>query len=402
MPSQANHQPYPGLNERELLRAMSKLMVGVTCSVILCGALSCASTAVAKGTSNLAISADSNASDDDVSAIVDVKAEPYSTCAGEVDKAGVKRTLPRQIITVSGAAFWDWRINGHVSAGNWTVKMSCRGNVWSAVRATRFPAAAGLGPGREQELFVPGSLKLGSVKGSSVGRGGGGVRSLYPIGQCTWWVSLLRPDLPWFPGKEGDAANWAVAAEKRHIPTGTMPEEGAVAVFAPGQYEAGPNGHVAYVLSVDSAAHTITVSEYNFRKSNTEDTRTVSSLGLIFIYVPAPPQPESAGPVIPSAPAPPAASATYSETSGGIVHTWTGYANAGGIEGPLIPSNSTVQVTCKVMGFTVEDGNPWWYQVASSPWGNEYFASADAFYNDGATSGSLKGTPFLDPNVPTC
>jgi hypothetical protein len=380
---------------------MSKLVVGLTCGVILCGALSYTATAAAKGTSNLAISANSTASDADVSAIVEVKAETHTTCAGAIDKAGLKRTLPRQTLTASGAAFWEWRINGHVSAGNWTAKIYCRGNVWSAMRETGFPAAAGLGPGRERELFVPGSLKFGGVKGNSDGSGGGGVRSLYPIGQCTWWVSLLRPDLPWFPGKEGDAANWAVSAKKRNIPTGTVPEVGSVAVFAPGQYEAGPHGHVAYVLSVDSA-DTITVSEYNFRKSMKEDTRTVSSLGLVFIYLPAPPSPESAGTVVPSTPPAPPAPATYSETSGSIVHTWTDSADAGGTEGPFIPSNSTIQATCKVMGFTVEDGNPWWYQVASGQWSNNYFASADAFYNDGATSGSLKGTPFVDPSVPTC
>jgi hypothetical protein len=90
------------------------------------------------------------------------------------------------------------------------------------------------------------------------------------------------------------------------------------------------------------------------------------------------------------------------ETSGGVVHTWTDYANAGGIEGPQIPSNDTVQIACKVSGFTVADGNTWWYRIASSPWNNTYYASADAFYNNGATSGSLLGTPFVDPNVPNC
>jgi len=31
-----------------------------------------------------------------------------------------------------------------------------------------------------------------------------------------------------------------------------------------------------------------------------------------------------------------------------------------------------------------------------------YYASADAFYNNGQTSGSLHGTPFVDNNVPNC
>ncbi len=99
-------------------------------------------------------------------------------------------------------------------------------------------------------------------------------------------------------------------------------------------------------------------------------------------------------------PSPPAS--TYAETSGSVVHTWTDYSDAGGAEGPEIPSNDTVQVACKITGFAVEDGNTWWYLVASSPWNSAYYASADAFYNNGQTSGSLIGTPFVDPAVPDC
>jgi phosphodiesterase/alkaline phosphatase D-like protein len=98
-----------------------------------------------------------------------------------------------------------------------------------------------------------------------------------------------------------------------------------------------------------------------------------------------------------------AAAATYTETTGpGPTHTWTNYHNAGGSEGPSIPDNSTIQVTCRAEGFRVEDGNTWWYQIASSPWNNVYWASADAFYNNGQTSGPLKGTPFVDPKVRLC
>lgn len=95
-------------------------------------------------------------------------------------------------------------------------------------------------------------------------------------------------------------------------------------------------------------------------------------------------------------------SPTYAETTGGVTHTWTNYSDAGGTEGPSIPSNDTVQITCRLQGFRVADGNTWWYQIASGPWSNNYYASADAFYNNGETSGSLQGTPFYDPNVPVC
>jgi len=96
------------------------------------------------------------------------------------------------------------------------------------------------------------------------------------------------------------------------------------------------------------------------------------------------------------------ADATYSETTGSVANTWTNYTNAGGTAGPQIGSNAAVQIACKLAGFRVADGNTWWYRIASNPWNYAYYVSADAFYNDGATSGSLHGTPFVDPAVPDC
>lgn len=93
---------------------------------------------------------------------------------------------------------------------------------------------------------------------------------------------------------------------------------------------------------------------------------------------------------------------SYAETAGGVAHTWTNYSNAGGTEGPSIGSNQTVQITCWVSGFKVADGNTYWYEIGSSPWNDAYYVSADAFYNNGETSGSLHGTPFVDPAVPAC
>jgi hypothetical protein len=104
----------------------------------------------------------------------------------------------------------------------------------------------------------------------------------------------------------------------------------------------------------------------------------------------------------PPPPPPPPSAATYAETTGGATNTWTNYMNAGGIQGPTIPANTTVQIACKLTGFKVSDGNTWWYRIASSPWNGAYHSSADAFYNNGQTSGSLVGTPFVDPAVPTC
>lgn len=109
--------------------------------------------------------------------------------------------------------------------------------------------------------------------------------------------------------------------------------------------------------------------------------------------------PGSGGTAPPLAPPPPP---TYAQTTGGVTNTWTNYTNAGGTQGPTIPKNATVAVSCKVTGFRVADGNTWWYRIASSPWNNAFYASADAFYNNGQTSGTLAGTPFVDPNVRDC
>jgi hypothetical protein len=122
------------------------------------------------------------------------------------------------------------------------------------------------------------------------------------------------------------------------------------------------------------------------------------------------PQVDAFSPPIPSceSPAPSAAEptgpplGTQIETTGGVANTWTDYTNAGGTQGPTIPAVQTVEIACAVTGFRVADGNTWWYRIASSPWNAQFYVSADAFYNNGQTSGSLVGTPFVDPRIPLC
>jgi hypothetical protein len=93
---------------------------------------------------------------------------------------------------------------------------------------------------------------------------------------------------------------------------------------------------------------------------------------------------------------------TYPETVGGVTNTWTDYTNAQGTQCPSISPSQTVQIACKVGGFRVADGDTWWYRIASAPWNSQFYASADAFYNNGQTSGDLHGTPFVDATVPDC
>ncbi len=111
---------------------------------------------------------------------------------------------------------------------------------------------------------------------------------------------------------------------------------------------------------------------------------------------PQPPIPPS----VPPSPSPtPPPTSTHVETTGGLTHTWTDYETAGGTAGATIPGGESVEVACKVQGFRVADGNTWWYMIATSPWDDEFYASADAFYNDRRTTGSLHGTPFVDEAV---
>jgi hypothetical protein len=61
-----------------------------------------------------------------------------------------------------------------------------------------------------------------------------------------------------------------------------------------------------------------------------------------------------------------------------------------------------VLIACRLKGFKVPDGNVWWYLLASKPWSHRFYATADTFYNNGHTSGSLRGSAFVDPKVSHC
>jgi hypothetical protein len=98
----------------------------------------------------------------------------------------------------------------------------------------------------------------------------------------------------------------------------------------------------------------------------------------------------------------PAPAQIFAETTGGVTATWTDYRSGGGAAGSSIPKGQAVQIACVVQGLPVANGNIWWYRVASAPWNGEFYASADAFYNNGQTSGVLQGTPYVDASVPAC
>jgi hypothetical protein len=88
-------------------------------------------------------------------------------------------------------------------------------------------------------------------------------------------------------------------------------------------------------------------------------------------------------------------------TTGTPAHTWANPTQLTGAGPPLGPRQS-VQVLCSVRGYVVQDGDPWWYRLASALWNGHYYATSDAFYNDGATSGPVDDGVVVDDQVPVC
>jgi transcriptional regulator with XRE-family HTH domain len=92
---------------------------------------------------------------------------------------------------------------------------------------------------------------------------------------------------------------------------------------------------------------------------------------------------------------------TWTETTGTPAHTWADATQLTGAGTPLGPRQS-VQVSCRVRGYVVQDGDPWWYRLASAPWNGHYYATSDAFYNNGDTSGPVDTGVVVDEQVPLC
>jgi CHAP domain len=276
-------------------------------------------------------------------------------------------------------------------------------------------------------VLIPGSgwLDGHGVTVYSDGRDGGD--GYY---QCVELINRLITTLHWSPTIWGNANQIYGDASNAYFVkygngSGYRPVPGDIVVWGGGYHGF---GHVQVVNSNNGSS--LTVVEQNASPSG-YNVDPISSSGYVagrngyyvegFLHpkadtigqapaptpAPAPaPTPTTTTPTTTTTstttPTPTPAPTYHNETVGGVAHTWTNYSNAGGNEGPSIASNETVQIACKVTGFKVADGNTWWYRIASSPWDSNYYVSADAFYNDGATSGSLIGTPFVDPAVPNC
>jgi surface antigen len=345
-----------------------------------------------------------NGGDNRLDVILTVKTgTPRSACEGKIWLLSRTRPLPSLRTSSKGGGQWRWEIATDAPGGLLTARVRCTVDHQSVRRTTVFEVRAGPQPSRFfRRIDAVGTMNPGFWTPPNTKNGSGqGGPSLYPPGQCTGFVARLRPDLPFFPDATGDAKNWAVSAADAGWIVNQTPSIGAVAVFKPGQYGAGYMGHVAYVTAV--LGDRIEVLDRNWRGNGATLRRKTRWSGIDFIHARAP-QPIEPSPSVPPANPPPVTPAItlISETTGGYTHTWSDYLTAGGMAGPIIPPYVSVEIACKVIGFAVENGNRWWYRIASEAWGGTFYASADAFYNNGQTTGSLVGTSYVDPAVPNC
>ena len=86
-------------------------------------------------------------------------------------------------------------------------------------------------------------------------------------GQCTWYAAGVRPDVD--PYDRYDASTWLTYA-KGHLPEGTTPQVGAIAVNVPGN-------HVAYVAGIEDGGSELILDEAN-----------VNYDGKVYLNIPTP------------------------------------------------------------------------------------------------------------------
>jgi surface antigen len=84
----------------------------------------------------------------------------------------------------------------------------------------------------------------------------------------------------------GNAYQWAGAAESVGIPVNGTPAPGSVAVYPSSLPGSGGNGHVAFVLSVNASAGTVTVEEYNFNVVGAVGELLGTGQGLVGVVQP--------------------------------------------------------------------------------------------------------------------
>jgi len=103
----------------------------------------------------------------------------------------------------------------------------------------------------------------------------------------------------------------------------------------------------------------------------------------------------------PSQPPAPPSGKTFAELEGSLgAKTFRNPGSAA--EGPKVPPNAHVRVSCKLYAPVFPSVSPegYWYRIASKAWNNRYYAVANTFMNGGTRSGP--GVRYVDKTVPNC
>lgn len=100
------------------------------------------------------------------------------------------------------------------------------------------------------------------------------------VSYTAWMVYEHYGYMPYWGGV-GNANQWPGDARAAHIPTGTTPRAGSVAIYMGGGTD--PFGHAMWVKSVNGDG-TITVDQYNLYYDGNFYETTIPAAGLVYIY----------------------------------------------------------------------------------------------------------------------
>jgi CHAP domain len=324
---------------------------------------------------------------------------------GRHDRAYRVRGVVSNFVVVLPTARDAWQGGWKLTVGCVAPRQHASKRTSAAVLVASFARARGtltLGQPDIEALQAPAPVRSGKT-----GLGGTPPNPGFPNGQCTYYAYEQRPDIYWTSVDNGaprygwDADKWSgYAAQYGHFAEGSTPQAGAIMVQPASSHSS--VGHVAYVTQVTDGSYWVTqemntdgrgvpgkvFTVYDDNLGGGYDYYVGSQIhrhvlpGTVFIYTGA--APGSTPPPTPTTPTPTptptvtqpgttvtqpgttvtqpgtttttSSPPTWNETPGGVTHTWTNYANAGGSQGPSIPTSQTVQVYCRVQGFTVAEG----------------------------------------------
>lgn len=251
-------------------------------------------------------------------------ATPARSCALVASTAGHAPMTLSTVAPSQARLAWVWRVPARARSAIWMVTATCgtsqvvarlrvrgvrrRKAVLAVARAIRVLQYGGSFHSADDSLLGP-ILGLATTWWQQTGGEIlAGFQSGVAAGQCTSYAAAKRPDIiervdlrayarVLLAGGGRLAVDWAAKdwgenAREAGLPTGRVPEAGAVVVFQPGVYGAFADGHVAFVNAVRldgsftiSEMHAPVVGRVSIRNfSPAAALAMVSNPGITFIY----------------------------------------------------------------------------------------------------------------------